>query len=38
MDDQQPSRKKFTEGSTTKYERNPCSSARGSLKEDEDIV
>lgn len=29
---------KFSEGSTTKYERNPCSSARGSSKEDEDIV
>lgn len=29
---------KFAEGSTTKYERNPGSSVRDSLKEDEDIV
>lgn len=29
---------KFSEGSTTKYERKPSSSARGSSKEDEDIV
>lgn len=28
----------FSEGSTTKYERNPSSSVRGSSKEDEDIV
>lgn len=29
---------KFSEGSTTKYERKPSSSVRGSSKEDEDIV
>ena len=28
----------FSEGSTTKYERNPGSAVRGSSKEDEDIV
>ena len=39
MDNQQPSDElKFVKGSTTKYERNPVSLARGSKKLDEDIV